>query len=220
MRPRAGNFVVKDSSGVTTLLQVQGTGPVAIPGLATAPVFTTGVCFNPAGVLGQCASSGGLAGPTGATGPAGATGPTGATGATGAAGVGTIVVGPKTMTLTAPGFTSLASWTVGGAGAEATGGYIGYTIVATDGASQIATETGTMLYNATANSITCTVQTTQKLHLGTVNSGCTPGFFNPGSQPGVSIFDNVAFGTPAPIVVHYVYFEIHNVGAPPTRLEP
>jgi cystathionine beta-synthase len=30
--------------------------------------------------------------------------------------------------------------------------------------------------------------------------GRTPGFFNPGSQPGISIFDNVSFSSPAPIV--------------------
>ncbi len=159
-------------------------------------------------------------GPTGPTGATGATGPTGATGATGAAGAGAILGGPKTLPLTSPALTALASWTVGGAGAEATGGYIAYTIVATDGASQIVSETGTILYDATSNSITCTAPTAQQIHLGTVNSGCTPGFFNPGSQPGVSVFDNVAFGVPAPIVVHYVYFEIHNLGAPPTRLEP
>ena len=75
-------------------------------------------------------------------------------------------------------------------------------------------------YLATTNSITCTVSTDDKLHLGTVNSGCTPGFFNPGSQPGVSIFDNVSFSSPAPIVHHYVYFEIHNVSGSTMRLEP
>ena len=186
--PAGGNFVVKDSTGATTLLQAAGTGPVTIPNLITAPIFSNGVCFDAAGVLGQCgAGAGGL-------------------------------VGPKNMTLSSPGFTSLASWQV--LGTDATGGYIAYTIVATDGGSQIATETGTILYNATANSITCTAQTAQKLHLGTVNSGCTPGFFNPGSQPGVSVFDNVTFSSPAPIVIHYVWFEIHNVGGPVTRLEP
>jgi hypothetical protein len=112
----------------------------------------------------------------------------------------------------------LASWPV--AAGDAAGGIIDYTIVATDGGSQIATEHGTMQYNATANSITCTVQTTDKLHLGTVNSGCTPGFFNPGSQPGVSIFDNVTFSSPAPIVTHKVYFVVHNHSVSTTRLEP
>ena len=100
---------------------------------------------------------------------------------------------------------------------------------ADDGGSQIATEEGVIQYLATANSITCTVQTTDKLHLGTVNSGCTPGFFNPSSQPGVSIFDNVTFSSPAPIVGHDVYFRIitaqgvNSAGAiTPTsyRLEP
>ena len=97
---------------------------------------------------------------------------------------------------------------------------IRYTIVATDGASQIATEHGTIQYDATANSITCTVQTADKLHLGTVNSGCTPGFFNPGSQPGISVFDNVSFSTPAPIAIHYVYFEVDDQGGSAMRYEP
>jgi hypothetical protein len=122
------------------------------------------------------------------------------------------------MTLSSPGFTSLVSWPI--AAGDAVGGYIAYTIVATDGGSQIATETGTIIYNAVTNAITCTAQITQKLHLGTVNSGCTPGFFNPGSQPGISIFDNVTFSSPAPIVTHYVYFEVHNVSAAVTRFEP
>ena len=92
------------------------------------------------------------------------------------------------MTLTSPGFTSLVSFAILGNGATnptlasptapaATGGLIHSMIVATDGGSQIASEHGTIQYDATANSITCTVQTNDKLHLGTVNSGCTPGFF-------------------------------------------
>jgi hypothetical protein len=124
----------------------------------------------------------------------------------------------KTMTLAAPGFTSLASFAI--APGDAAGGLIEYTIVATDGGTQLATERGTILFNATANSITCTVQTTTKLHLGTVNSGCTPGFFNPGSQPGVSVFDNVAFSSPAALATHVVYFRVYNVSNSPTRLEP
>jgi hypothetical protein len=124
----------------------------------------------------------------------------------------------KQMTLSAPGFTSLMSIHL--LGALTAGGRIHYVVRATDGGSQIATESGVLQYLATANSITCTVQTTDKLHLGTVNSGCTPGFFNPGSQPGVSIFDNVSFSSPAPIVVHEVYFEIENESGSPIRLEP
>jgi len=53
-----------------------------------------------------------------------------------------------------------------------------------------------------------------------VNSGCTPGFFNPLSQPGVSIFDNVTFSSPAPIVVHQVYYHIENLSGAVIRLEP
>jgi hypothetical protein len=130
----------------------------------------------------------------------------------------TLMTGSKSMTLSAPGFTSLASFTV--APGDAAGGLVEYTIVATDGGSQLATERGTILFNATANSITCTVQATTKLHLGTVNSGCTPGFFNPGSQPGISIFDNVSFSSPAAIATHVVYFRIYNVSNSALRLEP
>ena len=91
---------------------------------------------------------------------------------------------------------------------------------ATDGGSQIATEEGVMQFLATANSITCTVQTTDKLHLGTVNSGCTPGFFSPLAQPGVSIFDNVTFNSPAPLVIHEVFYRIQNLSGAVIRLEP
>jgi hypothetical protein len=124
----------------------------------------------------------------------------------------------KQLTLSAPGFTSLMSIHL--LGTHTAGGRIFYMVRATDGGSQIATEEGVIQYLATANSITCTVQTTDKLHLGTVNSGCTPGFFNPGSQPGVSIFDNVTFSSPAPIVVHEVYFRIENDSGSSIRLEP
>ncbi len=129
-----------------------------------------------------------------------------------------IVSKAKQLTLSAPGFTSLMSIKL--TGTQTAGGRIFYTIRATDGGSQIATESGVIQYLATANSITCTVQATDKLHLGTVNSGCTPGFFNPGSQPGVSIFDNVTFSSSAPIVVHEIYFRITNESGSPIRLEP
>ncbi|HKF23247.1 MAG TPA: hypothetical protein VKE93_16860 [Candidatus Angelobacter sp.] len=130
----------------------------------------------------------------------------------------TIVGQPKAMTLAAPGFTALFSIHL--VGTNTAGGRVLYVIRATDGGSQIATEEGVIQYLATANSITCTVQTTDKLHLGTVNSGCTPGFFNPGSQPGISIFDNVSFSSPAPIVVHEVFFRIENESGSDIRLEP
>lgn len=97
--PPAGSFVVQDNSGSNMLLKVDGSGPVTVSNLANAPAtYSTGVCFGPGGVLGQCAS---IAGTTGATGPAGATGaqgiqgiqgsigaqgPTGAQGSTGATG--------------------------------------------------------------------------------------------------------------------------------------
>ena len=131
----------------------------------------------------------------------------------------TIVVSKaKPMTLASPGFTALMSIHL--TGTHTAGGRIYYNIRATDGGSQIATETGIIQYTATANSITCTVFNSDKLHLGTVNSGCTPGFFNPGSQPGISIFDNVSFSTPAAIVVHEVYFRITNESGAAIRLEP
>ena len=112
----------------------------------------------------------------------------------------------KTMTLSAPGFTSLMS--VHLTGTNTAGGRIQYTIRATDGGTQVATEEGVMQWLANPNSITCTIQTADKLHLGTVGSVCTPGFFNPAAQPGVSISDTVAFQTPANIVIHEVYFRI------------
>jgi hypothetical protein len=130
-----------------------------------------------------------------------------------------IVVGKaKALTLTSPGFTALLSIQL--TGTETAGGRVRYMVRATDGGSQIATEEGVIQYLATANSVTCTVQANDKLHLGTVNSGCTPGFFNPGSQPGISIFDNVSFSSPAPIVVHEVYFTIENESGASIRLEP
>jgi hypothetical protein len=124
----------------------------------------------------------------------------------------------KQLTLNSPGYTSLISIHL--TGTHTAGGRIFYVIRATDGGSQIATEEGVIQYLATPNSITCTVQTTDKLHLGTVNSGCTPGFFNPGSQPGVSIYDNVSFSSAAPIVVHEVYFTVENDSGAAIRLEP
>ncbi len=130
-----------------------------------------------------------------------------------------IIVGKaKQLTLSSPGFTSLFSVKL--TGTHTAGGRVFYTVRATDGASQIATEGGVIQWLATPNSITCTAETTDKIHLGTVNSGCTPGFFNPGSQPGISIFDNVAFSSPAPIVIHEVYFTIENESGAPIRLEP
>ncbi len=124
----------------------------------------------------------------------------------------------KNLTLSAPGFTSLMSIHL--TGTNTAGGRVFYMVRATDGGSQIATEEGVIQFLATANSITCTVQTTDKLHLGTANSGCTPGFFNPLSQPGVSIFDNVSFSSPAPIVIHEVFYHIENLSGAVIRLEP
>ncbi|MBS1894350.1 MAG: collagen-like protein [Actinobacteria bacterium] len=169
---------------------------------------------GPAGPRGPVGATGpqGPAGPTGPQGPQGVEGKQGIQGPPGETGV---LVGSKEMTLNAPGFTELFSVKLGPG--QAAGGIVRYTIVATDGGSQIATEHGTMQWNATANSITCTVQEKDKLHLGIVMSGCTPGFFNPGSQPGVSIFDNVSFNTPAPLATNHVYFQAYNDSPYPLR---
>jgi hypothetical protein len=152
----------------------------------------------------------GLRGPAGELGPTGPAGPSGAT----------IVSGEKELTHASPGFTSLISIHIPTGGAA--GGRIYYTIEATDGGSQIASEEGVIQWDATANSITCTVQANDKIHLGTVGSGCTPGFFNPGTQPGISVFDNVSFSSPAPIEYHHVWFTAVTEAAPgdTVRLEP
>ncbi len=124
----------------------------------------------------------------------------------------------KSMTLSAPGFTSLMSINL--TGTDVAGGRIFFTVRATDGGSQIATATGTIEWLATRNAVTCSTGSDTGLHLGTVDPGCTPGFFNPGSQPGVAIFDNVSFSSPAPIAVHEVYFRIENTSGAVIRLEP
>jgi hypothetical protein len=160
----------------------------------------------------------GAAGPQGAQGAVGPAGPQGSVGATGASGVTNHITSEKDLTLAAAGFASLFS--VHLTGTQTAGGTVDYTVTATDGGSQVATEHGTMQWLATANSVTCTVSTDDKLHLGTVGSGCTPGFFNPGSQPGVSIFDNVSFSSPASVVTHHVVFTVINDSDAPIRLEP
>src|SRR5581483_9889106 len=63
-----------------------------------------------------------------------------------------IVPRAKQLTLSSPGFTSLMSIHL--TGTHTAGGRIYYTIRATDGGSQIATEEGIIQYLATANSIT------------------------------------------------------------------
>ena len=87
--PPGGSVIVKDSAGAVRL-QVQGSGPVTIPNLTTAPQLNRVTCFDSAtGALGQClpgALPTGATGATGATGPMGATGPIGAAGTTGSTG--------------------------------------------------------------------------------------------------------------------------------------
>lgn len=113
------------------------------------------------------------------------------------------------VTLNSPGFTSLISVSGLTASNPTAGGRIQFTLYASDGGTQMATAQGIIQWNCTQNSITCTVQTDDVLHLGTVNPGSTPGFYNPSSQPGVAIFDNVSFSSPAAIVTHEVYFRLN-----------
>ena len=129
----------------------------------------------------------------------------------------TVTSGDKDMTLNAPGFANIMSVPV--PTGRAAGGRISYTIEARSADGQVATEQGVVQWLATTNSVTCSVQTDDKIHLGTVNSGCTPGFFNPGSQPGVSIFDNVSFNNPSAIAYHHVWFSIVNNSGSTVRLE-
>lgn len=186
----------------------------------TGPTGATG----PTGPTGPVGPTGaGTTGPTGPAGVTGATGPSGQRGATGPTGAGSdpqVITGDKDMTLPQPGFASIMS--VHLTGTQVAGGRIYFTIRATDGGSQIATEEGVIQWLATPNSVTCTVQSVDTLHLGTVNAGCTPGFFNPGSQPGVSIFDNVSFSNPAAVAVNHVWYRIVTPADPTAtiRLEP
>ena len=83
--PADGGFVVKDSADAV-LLEVDALGPVTIPALPDAPVYSTGVCFDAAGVLGQCDVVVGVAGPPGPVGPQGPAGVAGTPGADGVAG--------------------------------------------------------------------------------------------------------------------------------------
>jgi Collagen triple helix repeat (20 copies) len=102
---------------------------------------------------------------------------------------------------------------------SAAGGTISFTILATDGGSQAVTEAGTIYWNAVTNAVTCKVDATNNLHLGTVNAACVPSFFSPGTQPGCYIDDNPSFSTPAPVVVNHVWFTITNNSGDLLRLE-
>jgi hypothetical protein len=93
---------------------------------------------------------------------------------------------------------------------SAAGATISFTILATDGGTQVATEAGTIYFNALTNVASCRTDITNNLHIGTVGATCSPSFFTPGSQPGVYIFDNPTFPSPAPVVVNHVWFTITN----------
>jgi len=83
--PPGGKVLIKDSTGTTTPLIVDGAGPVTVPGLPASAVVSAGVvCFDANGTLAKCAP---IIGATGPVGPAGAVGAAGATGTTGAIGI-------------------------------------------------------------------------------------------------------------------------------------
>jgi hypothetical protein len=103
-------------------------------------------------------------------------------------------------------------------GTQSTGGRVIYTIRSTDGGSQEPTETATIKYVGTPNGVSCQNAVSDKLTLGTVNSGCTLEFVTGGFSIGIT--DNVSFPTPAPVVVNEVYFTIENESGSPIRLEP
>ncbi|MBC7709042.1 MAG: collagen-like protein [Rhizobacter sp.] len=82
--PPGGKVLIKDSTGATTPLIIDGAGPVTVPGLPASTVVSAGVvCFDANGTLAKCAPIIGAQGPVG---PAGATGAMGAAGAIGIAG--------------------------------------------------------------------------------------------------------------------------------------
>jgi hypothetical protein len=195
-----------------------GGGSTPTPTSTTAASFIVAVGgTGPAGPAGP-------AGPQGLPGPQGLQGLIGPTGPAGPAGAAldlenTADIRTNHLTLNTPGFVGIMSFTgmtqaTTDPTRAAASVRIFYMIYADDGGSQVATESGIIQALATANSITCTVDTSDKLHLGTVNSACSPGFFSPGSQPGISIFDNVSFSVAAPIVHHTVTYRILHVSGP------
>ena len=85
--PPGGKVLIKDATGATTPLIVDGAGPVTLPGLPASTVVSAGVvCFDANGTLAKCAPIIGAQGPVGPAGPIGAAGASGTTGATGTAG--------------------------------------------------------------------------------------------------------------------------------------
>ena len=65
-----------------------------------------------------------------------------------------VVAKAKQLTLSSPGFTSLLSIAVPQGGAA--GGRVHFVVRATDGGSQVVTQSGTIIFLATSNTITCT----------------------------------------------------------------
>jgi Collagen triple helix repeat (20 copies) len=165
----------------------------------------TKLSWNSQGVPGNSGAKG-VNGVNGTNGKEGATGKEGKAGPTGPAGVApNVFVGNKELK---SGIANLMSVAV--PPGSAAGVSVSYTILATDGGSQAVTETGVIYWNALSNAITCKTDKEAKLSLGTVNSSCVLGFFEPGFQPGLSIFDSPSFSSPAPVVVNHVWFTITN----------
>jgi hypothetical protein len=194
-----------------------GTGPPGPQGPSgpTGPAGATGAtgATGPAGPTGATGTTG-PAGPTGATGATGPAGPTGATGATGPAFDSTAPATTKTMPNTTPAIVPLMSLAI--PAGDGGGARIFYTIVASDGTSRVV-ETGIIKVAATSNTVSCFVEPTDKLSIGTVNSGCSPGFFGPEAQPGVAIFDNISLA--GPLTLHKVSFRIENLSSHSVRIE-
>jgi len=134
--PPGGKVVIKDSTGATTLLTVDPSGLIIVPGLPATSGTSAGiVCFDSSGTLVKCPPTIGAAGATGATGatgsvgPTGATGPVGPTGATGAMGATSTVAGPvgATGSTGATGPTGATSTVAGPTGATGPIGSTGAT---------------------------------------------------------------------------------------------
>jgi len=173
----------------------------------------TKLLWNKEGPAGRNGANGanGTNGTNGANGTAGREGKEGKQGIPGVAP--NVFVGDKELK---SGFASLMSVTV--PKGSAAGGQITFTVLATDGANQAVTETGTIYWDALTNVVTCKVDGTNNLHLGEVKAGCSPGFTSE-SAPSISIFDNPSFFTPAPVVVNHVWFTITNNSGDVLHLE-
>jgi hypothetical protein len=170
--------------------------------------------WNIEGLAGRNGANG-VNGTNGINGINGINGKEGKEGKAGANGVApNVFVGNKELK---ENFANLMSVTV--PKGSAAGGVISFTILATDGGSQVITEAGTIYWDALTSVVTCRTDTANPLHLGTVSAGCSPGFSGPESAPSIAIFDNPTFSSPAPVVVNHVWFTITNNSGDVLRLE-